>query len=116
MPFVCCRRNLRHTFSPHIFRGVLNATYLNASCTCCLMRWLGIAGMLFTSLGSCMCSLLQWSTELPVAGSSFTYVMASLGQLPAFLVTSNMVSPQWDPINAPCGHAVTGARLMNRAV
>ena len=34
---------------------------------------------------------MQWSTELPVAGSSFTYVMASLGQLPAFLVTANMV-------------------------
>jgi hypothetical protein len=34
---------------------------------------------------------MQWSTELPVAGSSFTYVMASLGQLPAFFVTSNMV-------------------------
>ncbi|CAL5221075.1 g3200 [Coccomyxa viridis] len=33
----------------------------------------------------------EWSTELPVAGSSFTYVMASLGQLPAFLVTSNMI-------------------------
>ncbi len=39
-------------------------------------------------------SVVQWSTELPVAGSSFTYVMASLGQLPAFLVTSNMVSLQ----------------------
>ena len=36
---------------------------------------------------------MQWSTELPVAGSSFTYVMASLGQLPAFLVTANMVHP-----------------------
>ena len=38
--------------------------------------------------------MVQWSTELPVAGSSFTYVMASLGQLPAFLVTSNMVRLQ----------------------
>ena len=26
-----------------------------------------------------------------MAGSSFTYVMASLGQLPAFFVTANMV-------------------------
>jgi hypothetical protein len=34
---------------------------------------------------------LQFSTELPVAGSSFTYVLASMGQFPAFLVTANMV-------------------------
>lgn len=34
----------------------------------------------------------EFATELPVAGSSFTYVLASLGQFPAFLVTANMVS------------------------
>jgi hypothetical protein len=33
----------------------------------------------------------EFATELPVAGSSFTYVLASLGQFPAFLVTANMV-------------------------
>lgn len=37
-------------------------------------------------------SCVQFATELPVAGSSFTYVLASLGQFPAFLVTANMVS------------------------
>ncbi len=47
-------------------------------------------------------SVVQWSTELPVAGSSFTYVMASLGQLPAFLVTSNMVSPEPAPHASGC--------------
>lgn len=36
---------------------------------------------------------VQFATELPVAGSSFTYVVASLGQLPAFLVMVNMVRP-----------------------
>ncbi|CAL8471821.1 g11363 [Coccomyxa elongata] len=33
----------------------------------------------------------EFATELPVAGSSFTYVVASLGQLPAFLVMVNMI-------------------------
>ncbi len=36
---------------------------------------------------------VQFATELPVAGSSFTYVVASLGQVPAFLVMVNMVRP-----------------------
>lgn len=42
----------------------------------------------------CGCWKAQFATELPVAGSSFTYVVASLGQVPAFLVMANMVGMQ----------------------
>ena len=68
----------------------------------------------------------EFATELPVAGSSFTYVLASLGQFPAFLVTANMVRgvragalplrpalhalfPSCQAVGALSQHAVCGA-------
>lgn len=52
----------------------------------------------------------EFSTELPVAGSSFTYVLASLGQFPAFLVTANMVRTLWTNPTTPvrtCGSSLS---------